>query len=342
MELRSAEPVRRVVSNAESDVRSIPASDAAPVFNEAGLDEPNTVEAQWFSDRPVSKASRVQITGPSFLGLGEPSAEEEANVTYLYEDESSGGHARFWIAAVMTIALIALVGYEWYRNPGLSHGIADRISQIWNVNTVKSPPPSVAAPPIPPAPQAVVPDVPKNETETTATESSAVNQAKVPETSATPESPAAGVSGRNEATTDEGSTETTAPDRGSEHPQSDLRGPAKRTSPATGLAERRADAGAAALAQADNYLYGRGVVKSCSQALDYLRKAADQGSAGARSKLGGLYATGNCVPLDRVRAYNWFVRARQAGDHNVWIDQNMTMLWQAMNSEEKARAIGTH
>jgi TPR repeat protein len=93
------------------------------------------------------------------------------------------------------------------------------------------------------------------------------------------------------------------------------------------------------VAKADALLYGRGVRQDCKQALVYLRTAANRGSATARSKLGGLYATGHCVPLDRAEAYNWFTLARDAGASNVWVDRNRLMLWSKMTADEKARTM---
>ena len=90
------------------------------------------------------------------------------------------------------------------------------------------------------------------------------------------------------------------------------------------------------LKKADAYLYGQGVPRSCGQALVYLRTAANQGSAAARAKLGGLYATGHCVPMDRVEAYNWFTLARNAGSKSPLIDRNQKMLWAEMSPTERA------
>jgi hypothetical protein len=77
----------------------------------------------------------------------------------------------------------------------------------------------------------------------------------------------------------------------------------------------------------------------CNEAVDLLREAALHGNATARSRLGGLYATGTCVPLDRAEAYNWFTLAKDAGAHYSWIDHNRNMLWAEMTDRERERVM---
>jgi TPR repeat protein len=99
------------------------------------------------------------------------------------------------------------------------------------------------------------------------------------------------------------------------------------------------DEGSALLTRGLAYLNGTGVPHNCSQALVYLDSSARRGNAKANSQLGGLYATGHCVPLDRARAYQYFTRAREA-EHgrNVYIERNRQMLWSQMSDAEKAQA----
>jgi hypothetical protein len=79
--------------------------------------------------------------------------------------------------------------------------------------------------------------------------------------------------------------------------------------------------------------------RSCNQAVDLFREAALHGNATARSRLGGLYATGHCVPLDRAEAYNWFTLAKDAGAHYSWIEHNRSMLWAQMSQSERDRVV---
>lgn len=79
--------------------------------------------------------------------------------------------------------------------------------------------------------------------------------------------------------------------------------------------------------------------RNCTEAVDLFREAALHGNATARSRLGGLYATGHCVPLDRAEAYNWFTLAKDAGAHYSWIDHNRNMLWAQMTDRERERVM---
>jgi TPR repeat protein len=86
----------------------------------------------------------------------------------------------------------------------------------------------------------------------------------------------------------------------------------------------------------EKYLYGRGVPKSCNQALAYLRAAADAENAPAMSHLGAMYASGNCVAMNRATAYGWFARAENADPNNQWLTRNLNMLWRDMSPQERA------
>jgi TPR repeat protein len=92
------------------------------------------------------------------------------------------------------------------------------------------------------------------------------------------------------------------------------------------------------LAEGQRYLYGQGVRKSCEQALNLIHGAANEGNAEARSQLGGMYATGNCAPFDRVTAYRWFTLALSASPRNPRVQQTRDMLWREMTDTERQRA----
>ena len=86
----------------------------------------------------------------------------------------------------------------------------------------------------------------------------------------------------------------------------------------------------------EKYLYGRGAPQNCNQALKYFRSAADEDNAPAMSHLGAMYASGNCVTMNRVAAYNWFAKAQNADPGNRWRERNMNMLWRDMTPKERA------
>jgi len=89
---------------------------------------------------------------------------------------------------------------------------------------------------------------------------------------------------------------------------------------------------------AQNYLYGRGVPRDCDRALSYLRRAADT-SARAKTQLGAMYATGQCVPQDRPTAYHWMALAFRSDPRNSYLERDLQMLWSQMTADEKQRAL---
>ena len=63
------------------------------------------------------------------------------------------------------------------------------------------------------------------------------------------------------------------------------------------------------------YAEGRGVPESFAKAIDWHRKAADQGLAEAQSHLGYLYAVGGkIVKRNPTEAGKWFLRAAENGE----------------------------
>lgn len=89
---------------------------------------------------------------------------------------------------------------------------------------------------------------------------------------------------------------------------------------------------------AENYINGKGVEKSCEQAMMLLRSASAHTNARARGKLGAMYATGECVQQDRVQAYHWMSLALQANPSSEWTAQYRDRLWSQMSPGEQMRA----
>ena len=85
-------------------------------------------------------------------------------------------------------------------------------------------------------------------------------------------------------------------------------------------------------------MYGRGVARNCNQALVDFNAAARQDNPRAMAHLGSLYATGQCVSLDRTQAYHWFSRALSADRGNTYIEHNLNMLWRDMTPDERTKA----
>lgn len=66
---------------------------------------------------------------------------------------------------------------------------------------------------------------------------------------------------------------------------------------------------------AQYYHYGDGgVEQDYTKALEWYKKAAEQGNYGAMAQIGMLYANGNGVEQDYVKAVEWFEKAAELGD----------------------------
>jgi hypothetical protein len=98
------------------------------------------------------------------------------------------------------------------------------------------------------------------------------------------------------------------------------------------------DNGEAPVVLADMYAQGNGVTKDCEQAVLLLRAASKNANPHARSKMGSMYATGQCVPRDRVEAYRWMHSALQVNPGSEWLEKNQETLWKEMSAGERQRA----
>jgi len=89
----------------------------------------------------------------------------------------------------------------------------------------------------------------------------------------------------------------------------------------------------------EKYLYGRGVMTNCDEALKNFQAAADLDNAAAMSHLGTMYASGRCVKFDRVEAYRWFAQAKNLDTDNTWLEASMDMLWKNMSKKERTAIL---
>jgi len=93
------------------------------------------------------------------------------------------------------------------------------------------------------------------------------------------------------------------------------------------------------VAQAEKYIYGRGVHQNCDRGLDELKSAADRSNPKAMISLGALYATGVCAPRDLPTAYRWFALALRKEPDNDELQDNMQRIWSQMTQPERQLAI---
>jgi TPR repeat protein len=63
----------------------------------------------------------------------------------------------------------------------------------------------------------------------------------------------------------------------------------------------------------DNYYYGRGVPVDYARALEWYRKAADQGSPKGQYNVGWMFANGRGVPANDAEAVEWYRKSADQG-----------------------------
>jgi hypothetical protein len=287
------------------------------------------------------------ISGPSFLGLNAPAKER---ASYLLEDEPP----RRWRNYVLLLILVVVGGLIWmqWRN-----SLKAQIARISAMATQPSQPPA--------PPSSAEPDV--SATDKAHTTAGADQQQK-PKAEAPPEPPAPAEAGAQPGADQQSRSgkDSKSPRAGTEgaapgaqtgvekepaaEPKPDLRSEeadsaAQGETSGAGGDSTSTHARSAPLAEDDSmlvlaqkYLHGRGVQQNCEQGLIYLRRAVQHSSAKARSQLGALYATGHCVPEDRVEAYRWFTSALDLDPNNVWLERQRDTLFAQMTNQERQRA----
>ena len=317
---------------------------------------------------PVEPLDDSQVLhGPSFLGLSD---DGSADSKYLLDEEEPHGHAKLYLAVVILLILAALGYFQW-RQGGLDTAqiktTLQGLEQKWLGKTASAQ--AAPAPAVAESPAAVTPNTPSPNsasagsntdpgagattpipTDTTSgaqngsgppanTIPGSANAAPPAATKADGGAPAAKTSSSNAASPDNSAKAVPADEAESGAVSADTQ-PSKPVRPdQRAAADAEAEANNDALINAaDNYLYGRGVPRDCDRAISNLRQAADESSK-AMSKLGGLYATGNCVPRDLPTAYHWFALALREDRKNSYVEHDLQIMWNQMSPEEKQRAI---
>lgn len=326
--------------------------------------QPERRSDKWWVDE-----RETTVGGPSFLGLSSADSSN-GGYSYLFQDEPERSHKGLWVFLLLLLVLGGVVYARWQpiRDYVLTTAIAH------------SRPKPAAAPPVtnsetaPPAQNAPTTTLASSDAQAQASTSEnkpAANTDNKPPANAKEGLPqadkdAAAPAGKNEAAgaagTNPPGTESKATN-GSKPPDAKARPSAKDVASSNEANEDVADAAAeekpsaaaakktrAPQAQANDggelvssgekYLYGRGVARSCDQAVSYFNAAAAKQNPQAFSHLGALYATGECVPMDRALAYAWFRRAYAKEPNNHYFEQNLTMLWREMTPNERQRAAG--
>jgi Sel1 repeat-containing protein len=92
------------------------------------------------------------------------------------------------------------------------------------------------------------------------------------------------------------------------------------------------------VAEAERYIYGRGVTQDCDRGLRLL-KPATESNAQAMISMGVMYTTGTCTPRDLPTAYRWFALALHKEPDNQALQEDLQKLWGQMTPPERQLAI---
>jgi len=290
-----------------------------------------------------------QVSGPSFLGLGDEAAQNK-NFSYLLEDETPTHRGRN-VILILLIAAVAAAAWYWRQD------VRVLASRFFN-----NPPATKASGSDNPEPNSPAPAA-SNSTSAPApaNTASAGPPAEQPGTTANAQPPAtptpppaAAPPGAADATqspqadqtqptnqsqaSDAASTATPKPDQ-SEEPTT----PPSRTRKSKTTRAQRAAASASQAddleAQGEKYLYGNGVPENCARARTNLLAAAQHSNAQAQSVLGTMYATGHCATRDLPTAYRWFGRSLRQDPKNSRLEQDLRVLWNQMTPAERQQAL---
>ena len=349
------------------EVPAIRAAETRPVSAERDASAARIPPAQ----RPVSNRDMFEprrpeppppISGPSFLGLGNDlssfTPESSRNAAYLLEDEKpTRSYGRFFLLLVILAVCVGL-GWLEYGHSGSGWTLP------WSKSTRQTtPPPSTqtaqATPAVTPASPQTSPtaigEAPAAENKSAA--KSAAPTPPVEESTSEPKAvkgaqsvPAiakpseAGTrkaaaksskSSKSVASSDDTDDEDTEEAQPAPAPKGakPVRTPAKAATPI-----EAANPDDALVANAEKYLYGRGVAQNCDRATTSLKAAAGRQNVRARSLLGTMYATGHCVSRDLPSAYRWFALASRESADNVWVQRNLEMIWREMTPQERQLA----
>lgn len=269
------------------------------------------------------------ISGPSVLGLDSSGSVDDlrdrafSGLASYGRPEEPRNAGKEVLLTVVLVAALAGAGWWTYKN---YIGVAGNRK------------PTVAAPasetantePETPASKAAennnAKDTPPAAQENSAEDSSTASASKpAVETPASPDTKQAAEPAAEE--TPKPATPTPTPAR---HEVSATRIPVAKAPPA--------DSGDALFRRGQAYLYGRNGSENCTSAIKYLKMAADQQHAKARSMMGTMYATGHCVPRDLPSSYRWFALALRVDPNNSVLEKNLTGVWNQMTPPERQLA----
>ena len=295
------------------------------------------------------------ISGPSFLGIGAEPPRKAKGYSYLLDYDEPRSHRGLWVVLVLLV-VAALVGLE-FRSELRARALPLYAALRARVNPKPPAPPAPATPPATDSasqPQSAA-TAPQPSASTSANDAPAsagvASDAQAPATTAqavparpaddpaaaakeATETPAEAAKAAEPAKPAPEAAEAAAAKKTKERPARYARATQEKPAPAVAPEDDRL------LQLAQKYIHGQGVRRDCNTGLSYLRQAMKRPSAEAATQMGALYATGTCMPLDRVAAYRWFGSAQQMAPNNPWLGRERDELYAQMTSSERRRADG--
>jgi hypothetical protein len=319
-----------------------------------------------------SAPSEPTVAGPSFLGLNKPAdgqrgrqnlyGRSSRSVDYLLDDddeEPRGGGGKLALVLI-ALVLAGVFGYLYWRQGGFDWVLKGSKTVPAAQSSPAEPAPGAASPPAPSdsaaTPPAASPNAvsgnPANQPAANGTAGTPAQQSPSAATStppAQPDTPAAGTASKvpdnNDATTpaaEKASSEKSSAQKSDDgDDDASNSAPAETTKPAPAPKKIRKPTPATPLdisAEADRYIYGRGVAQDCDRGLRLLKSAA-QYDPKAMIQLGVLYSSGTCAPRDLPTAYRWFAMALHKDPNNQAVQDDLQQLWGQMTQPERQLAI---
>jgi hypothetical protein len=288
---------------------------------------------KWWVDEEQSEPTSG---GLSILGLNSAASGKAGGESYLLdEEEEQPPRTGLWVFLVVALVLGGVLYAKWQPirdyvlTPAPSHS---RPQQAPAQDTKNEPQPATTPESKPEQNQAAQPGLPQADQQS--------SSASKPEDSPQPVPVAANAERADEpASKPPGTKLPAAQNKAGGHESASVTDPEKPAAPQVASAPQ-GNAGGELVSSGEKYLYARGVSRNCGQAVIYFNAAAAQQNPQAFSHLGAMYATGECVPMDRAVAYAWFRRAYAREPGNRYFERNLTMLWREMTPAERQRATG--
>jgi hypothetical protein len=293
-----------------------------------GASLPAVASGQVDADFSSNANPRLSVTGPSFLGLAEPSSE--AGSSYLLEDEPRRGHGIVYLAFVLLLVTGAVLAWHW-RSQGNAWRVLMASRRMLGT---ASTPVGTAATPVGTDPGGTAPG---------GDQKTAVSAAS-PAPSIVPND------GEQQSSLDHVPDETVASVSPAQPPafaearkleqasSSDVAAPTSDEQSKPSASAQRANQWAS-VGQSHRYEYAADSRSDCDRMRNSAFVAAEHEDAGAQSALGAMFATGRCVELDLPSAYHWLSRAARNDPANPGVASELRIVWREMTAQQQQAAL---